>query len=203
MQGFFYVQAPRTVWLRLGAWNFYREGFWYGLTQGLRLTMTLAAGLALVYSTPADRIMHGLRSSGIPQGLCFLLMTALRFLPLIGRETRTAWLALRMRGFRLFRQSPVLSVQSCCGLLRPILAASVRRSEVLATSLVLRGFGGEIRIGPAIKDPLPVFQRILAVVALLATVVLLLLKLLQLLYLYELFYFPAFRPLYAFARAWL
>ena len=83
--------------------------------------------------------MIGLQRLGIPSGLCFLTVTALRH-PYRGRRD-----ALGTRGAQTPRaprmaQAPLAWLQVELGLMRPILARTLRRSRALAASMDTRGF---------------------------------------------------------------
>jgi energy-coupling factor transport system permease protein len=220
MQAVFYQQAPRTPWV---AWYpesdfwrsifgaeglaIYREGFTYGLTQGLRLVLALGSGLAVAFSTDASSLLAALRFYRVPYGIAFMAVTSLRFLPLLGREATMAWQAARMRGFSPYHCAPWTSGAVAFSLLRPVLASCVRRASVIAASVTSRGFtpdGGACSTpGRECSPSARVFSRLAVVVGILSTVALLSAKALYMAYLHEAYYRSELRPLYEFVRRWL
>lgn len=220
MQAVFYQQAPRTPWVawrpEQGFWYhlfgaeglaIYREGFLYGLTQGLRLVLALGAGLAVAFSTDASSLLSALRYYRVPYGIAFMTVTSLRFLPLLGREASMAWQAARMRGFSPYRCAPWTSGAVALSLLRPVLASCVRRASVIAASVTSRGFtpeGGAVEVtGRALSPSAQLFSRLVVATAILATLALLVVKALYVAYLHEVYYHTGLRPMYEFARRWL
>jgi energy-coupling factor transporter transmembrane protein EcfT len=220
MQAVFYQQAPRTPWFawhpEVGVWRdvfgpeglaLYREGFLYGLTQGLRLVLALGAGLSVAFSTDASSLLSALRFYRVPYGIAFMAVTSLRFLPLLGREASMAWQAARMRGFSPFQCAPWTSGTVAFSLLRPVLASCVRRASVIAASVTSRGFtpeGGAVGVtGRALSPSAQVLSLTAVAVGGLVTVALLSAKALYMAYLHEVCYSSELRPVYEFVRRWL
>lgn len=215
-QGLFYRMAPRTpllVWQPESAFlrsllgpeglALYSEGIAHGLTQGLRLVLAAAAGLALAFTTDPGQLLAGLSSFRVPYGLAFMSVTALRFAPLLAQESHIAWRAARLRGFSPWRTGPVTALSVMLGLLRPVLASCVRRATTLAASVSSRGFdpAQQRQIAGALR--MNAFSLLAAVTALLASAALAAAKVLYLLYIHDVFYRTELRELYQFVRAWL
>lgn len=220
LQAVFYQQAPRTPWVAWqpasGFWHeffgpgglaLYREGFLYGLTQGLRLVVALGAGLAVAFSTDASALLRALSYFRVPYGMAFMAVTSLRFLPLLGREVTTAWQAARMRGFSPWRCAPWTTGAVAMSLLRPVLASCVRRASVIAASVTSRGFTVDgVTATPQWADSTPIARIATCTVSVagaLLTVSLLLAKGLYGLYLHDIYYHTALRWVYEIVRQWL
>jgi len=220
LQAVFYQQVPRTAWFawrpETGFWNrvlgadglaLYREGFLYGVTQGLRLVLAIGSGLAVAFSTDATALLRGLRFYRVPYGVAFMAVTSLRFLPLLGREVATAWQAARMRGFSPYRCAPWTTGAVALSLLRPVLSSCVRRASVIAASVTSRGFtpegAGSTLAGPELRPAARHLSRAVVTLALLTTALLLAAKLLHFAYLNEVYYHSDLRPVYEFVRKWL
>ena len=214
-QAVFYRLAPRTELLAwkpqsdLGRFIFgaeglalYREGFAYGLTQGLRVVVAASAGLALAFSTDPGRLLSGLTFFRVPYGLAFMAVTALRFAPLLAQESAVAWRAARLRGFSPWRAGPLTSFGVTLGLIRPVLASCVRRATVLAASVTSRGFD-PAQVRGASTEKLGLVAWGVVLLSLAGSAALAAAKVLYLLYIHEIFYRSDLRGLYAFVRAWL
>lgn len=139
-QALFYGEQPRTAVVAMGPLTLWREGMMHGLVQSLRFVSVALAGVALAIATPPEKLMIGLQRLGIPSGLCFLTVTALRFIPTVGAETLWVREARRHRGRPVWRRRPLAWLQVELGLMRPILARTLRRSRALAASMDTRGF---------------------------------------------------------------
>lgn len=202
-QALFYAAQPRTPLLVLGPVTFWREGVLWGLAQSLRFIGLLLAGLALVRTTPVDRLYLALVALRLPFGVALMAATALRFLPVIGEELRQVRAARAARGRPIWARSPLAWLRLELRLLAPVVARSWRRASALAESLDARGFDPVAPRGTL--RPLRwrwADSAVLGVVAS-ATVGLCLARVLYLLYTAEALYIPALRPLYAVVRAWL
>lgn len=144
-QAIFYGEQPRTAVIALGPLTLWQEGMTHGLVQSLRFVSVSLAGVALAISTPPERLLIGLQRLGIPSGLCFLTVTALRFIPTMGAEALWVREARRHRGRSIWRRNPIAWLKVEIGLMRPILARTLRRSRALAASMDTRGFDPSAR----------------------------------------------------------
>jgi len=151
-QALFYREWPRTIVLTLipqelpvlgkitGGLYVYKEGFLYGLIQGLRFSTMTAAGLLLCWTTPPQKMLLGLVRLKIPYGIAFMFVTTLRFLPILLAEVFTVIEAQRLRGFNPLRLKGMFKFKGLMNTLLPVLANSVRRAGVLAASVESRAF---------------------------------------------------------------
>jgi energy-coupling factor transporter transmembrane protein EcfT len=151
-QGLFWSGTPRTVWIALlppGAFPFgvppglflYREGVLHGLLESLRghALIWLAAGLVARYG--AEELVRGLRALGLPGAASLLAVLALRQMPVLIAEARTAWTALRLKGLG--------AVAAARALPTPLLTGHLRRADEIAAALQSRG------LGTGTEEPLP------------------------------------------------
>lgn len=196
-QALFYAERPRVAWLSLGPLVLWREGAWHGLVQSLRLVAMGLAGASVALSTAPDRLLQGLVALRVPWGVGFLAVTALRMVPLVGRE----WLqvrAARQRGVP--PTAPWARLRDELLLLRPVIARAVRRARTLAEALDARGFDPAGGRRPRRPLAMPPVEGALLATALSAAVAVAGVEGLYRLYLAEILYLPALRPLYAWAR---
>jgi len=213
-QALFYAQLPRQILFTIlpesfpllgpltGGIHVYLQGLEHGLLQSLRFGLTLTAGFWVCFCTEPRDILTGATSLRLPRRLAFMLMTGLRFVPLITREAFTVIQAQRLRGVNPARRVFWAPVRTARQILEPVLAGCVRRSGTLALSAELRGFSTEgDRV--AIVTPANLVSRLVGLLLLVSGVSLLLAKALLWLYLGGLFYLPELRPLYAFCEEYL
>ncbi len=211
-QGLFYQNFPRTVLFyvippfKLLGRDFcglaiYRQGLYYGAVQALRFLAGMFAGLSLCISTPVERLFLALSRLPIPQGLSFLSVSAIRFLPVVADELRRVRQALRLKGYQPLACGLFESIRTELSVVLPVLSGAIRRSQDLADALLTRGFNPL-----ALKSqdlPWPSWEKLTSLLFLLTALVALGIKLLFWLYLQEVLYLEGLRGLYAFARHWL
>lgn len=217
-QAIFYSAVPRTTLATLvpsfeiGGWRFsglrlFREGAWHGLAQSLRMLAVTITGLAVCQSTSPERLLAALVRLKVPVAVGFMVSTALRFVPLLASEYSMVRQARRLRGYRIrpFRRGQGLAAAARgeLSLVVPILGSAVRRATALATSVTSRGFDPQARrtFYPPLRmrraERVGVFALLVAFGLLLAT------KSAYWLYVGEIYYHPALRGVYDFARRWL
>jgi energy-coupling factor transporter transmembrane protein EcfT len=83
--GYIWLVTPDTpiIGIITGGIPLSLQGAVYGLIQSLRILAMVNASVALVMTTPFNRIIIGLRQLGIPSVFAFMLATAVRFVPTI------------------------------------------------------------------------------------------------------------------------
>lgn len=149
-QALFFAQTPRTPLLVLvspetpvlgmvtGGLYVYREGIIYGAVQGLRAASMLSLGLLVCWTGDPRQLLHALLAWRLPPQAAFMLVTSIRFLPVLAAETGEIITALQLRsdskGGRtaIIRHLPYVA--------KPLLARCLRRAQTLALSVVSRGF---------------------------------------------------------------
>jgi len=202
-QSLFYGQQPRTALFEMGPFVFWREGLNHGLVQSLRFIGISLAGIALAISTPPDKLLSAMQKFGIPSGLCFLTVTALRFVPTVGNELLAVRAARRHRSGGRINRRPWVVLATELGLLMPVLARSLRRARSLAESMHIRGFDPQaVRTARRTitwtgRDTWVMTGSLTAFLAICGA------KFLYLLYTLEIAYIPDLRPLYGWCREWL
>lgn len=128
---------PMVVLVFLTGWFFF--DLQQALFQALRLFNLLAASLLVFQGLDIEQIAEALRQFGVPRDPVFLLTTAMRYVPLIGRQIRRIMDAQRARGLDLrFR---VTNVTRFLSLILPLLVQCFMLSDALALALETRGFG--------------------------------------------------------------
>lgn len=213
-QALFYSRDPRTVIACLlppatplfgpltGGVFVYREGLEYGAVQALRSANMLSVGLLVSWTSDPRQLLRGFLAWKMPYELAFMLITALRFLPVIFQETAVVLTAQRLRGFRPLRAlSPRRLIQTAFQTLFPILGRTLRRAATLAASVESRGFGRGVRYTE--RKAWPATALLLCWAAILATALLLLLKAVDALQFTGVVYFPAWRALYDMMKVWM
>ncbi|TWH49148.1 energy-coupling factor transporter transmembrane protein EcfT [Sporomusa sp. KB1] len=213
-QALFYSREPRTIIACLlapatpgigaltGGVYIYREGLEYGAVQALRSGTMLTLGLLINWTSDPRQLLRSLLSWKLPYELGFMVLTGLRFLPVIFQETGIVLTAQRLRGFNPFRAlSPQRLIQTAFQTLFPILARTLRRAATLASSVESRGFGRETP-----QAALPVWshqERFFCHTMLLTVCGLILLKIMDALQFNGLYYVSSWRGVYDLMKVWL
>lgn len=213
-QALFYNQEPRTMiaclvspatpWI--GEWTggvfIYREGLEHGAVQALRSGIMLTCSLLLCWTTDSRQLLQCFLHWRMPYPVAFMLITSLRFLPVIFEETAVVLTAQRLRGFEPVRSlSPFRWVQTALHVLFPILARALRRAATLALSVESRGFGRNDR-----RVDLPVWpltERLVCGVIFAALGIGATLKILYAMQFNGIAYFSSFHFIYDFMAVWL
>jgi energy-coupling factor transport system permease protein len=210
-QALFYSQLPRTVIFTIirpetpilggltGGFYVYQEGFRYGAVQGLRSAIMLSAGLLMAWTTDARKMLNGLVRLKIPYNIAFMVVTSIRFLPIILAEVATIITVQRLRGFKPTRAGTGM-IKTAINTLTPTLANCVRRAGVLAISVEGRAFRAhdtrtylkELRL--TFLDRAIIFTGVTLAVAVITS------KILYGLYASEIYYCSDLRELYTFVR---
>lgn len=210
-QGIFYRSYPRNVLFRITSANLifpeglalYREGIRHGLLQSCRLLAASFTGFAICFSTAPSQFLSGMRSMKVPYSLAFMTVSAVRFIPIAIQEFFTVRTALRIKGYRPFKAGLRKTVAVEISVLRPVIGATIRRSEETAMSILARGFNFHTERTSCFDKPLHPCERIAIAIIIAATTATAAVKVVFLLYIHEFYYSETLRPLYAFVREWL
>ncbi len=210
-QGLFYNEFPRHVLIVLMKPNMflkdglkiYQQGIHHGLIQSFRLMAMFFTGYAICFSTEPDRFMAGLLAMRVPFSLSFMVVTAIRFLPVVTNEFRTVRTAMRLKGYRAFHSSIFHTVKTEIAGLRPVLAGTIRRSKEVALSILTRGFDIDGKRTTLYEEHFKPSHWIILAVMIIFVAGLMYCKIMFWLYQNEFCYSQELRPLYVFVRTWL
>ncbi|MBQ8920471.1 MAG: energy-coupling factor transporter transmembrane protein EcfT [Acidaminococcaceae bacterium] len=149
-QALFFSQIPRTPLFVLisldtpvlgavtGGLFIYREGILYGAVQGLRAATMLSLGLLVCWTSDPRQLLNALLAWHLPPQVAFMLVTAIRFLPVLAAETGEIITALQLRSDTQRGRTAI--IQHIPYIAKPLLARCLRRAQTLALSVVSRGF---------------------------------------------------------------
>lgn len=133
------------------------SGMEVALITGLRMTaMTLIFIVMLATTRMQDITAALVRQCRVPYEYAFMLTAALRFIPDFIAESKAVQEAQACRGYR--PQGNIMKrIAAYVAVVEPLVLKAVTKSETMALSLELRGFGGHRRsfaasIGFSIKD---------------------------------------------------
>lgn len=148
-QALFFAENPKTPIVTLISPDFpvlgtltdglyiYREGIIYGAVQGMRSAALLSTGLLLCWTSDPRQLLKGLTAWRLSPQAAFMLVTALRFFPVLAAEAGEVLIALRLRAASESGRHG--SLRYLPFLIKPLLVRCLRRSQTLALSVVSRG----------------------------------------------------------------
>lgn len=122
----------------------------------IRFVAAFGVGAHLIATTSPTQLSAALRAWRLPRALSVTLAVMLRFFPVVATESAAVLDAMRLRGLTGatgLARHPILSMERFTV---PMIAASLRASEDLSASAILRGLGSRRR--PVSLDP-PRFGR--------------------------------------------
>lgn len=148
-QALFFAQTPRTAEAVLippdfpllgsftGGLYIYREGVIYGAVQGLRSASMLSLGLLICWTSDPRQLLKGLTAWHLSPQAAFMMVTAIRFFPVMAAEAGEVMTALRLRsGSESGRHGVIRHLPY---ILKPLLARCIRRAQTLSLSALSRG----------------------------------------------------------------
>ncbi|WP_449283733.1 energy-coupling factor transporter transmembrane component T [Leucobacter sp.] len=122
----------------------------------IRFVAAFGVGAHLIATTSPTQLSAALRAWRLPRALSVTLAVMLRFFPVVAAESAAVLDAMRLRGLAGttgLARHPILGMERFTV---PMIAASLRASEDLSASAILRGLGSRRR--PVSLDP-PRFGR--------------------------------------------
>lgn len=149
-QALFYAQTPRTPLFVLVSPEsgflgqitdglfIYREGILYGAVQGLRSASMMTLGLLICWNSDPRQLLNALLAWKLSPQVAFMLVTSIRFLPVLASETGEVITALQLRSDSQSGRTAV--IRHLPYIAKPLLARCLRRAQTLALSVVSRGF---------------------------------------------------------------
>ena len=117
-----------------------------GVLQGLTMTFRTVGALLpigiMIMLTPANDLAAAVvRHFRVPYKYAFAVTAILRFIPMLTGEMNQIIQAQTARGCDLDRGGPVKKFRRMIPLTIPLLSSSVKKTEQMAISLEVRGFG--------------------------------------------------------------
>lgn len=224
VQAVFYDAYPRTPLLYLlppnlvsasapvigGLWEgvaVYYEGFTHGIAQSLRMMAPMTLGLLIFWTEDPIRVLTGLNKLKLPYAVSFMVMTCLRFIPIVVGEAKVTLDSQRLRKHKPFDVKGIIFgygiYKTTVLVMAPLLANCVRKSVNMARSADGRAFQAtgqrtelhETRMGAG--DKIIIFSSTVVMFTLLTG------KFLFYLWMADRYSNDALRPLYWFAHHYL
>ena len=115
------------------------SGFQTALLVNLRLLIIILSALIVVVGEARDYLL-ALTTCKVPYEIAFMVLAALRFLPMLREEAKDILSAARMRGLRLKKTSLKAQAGAYISIVIPVVAGVIGRAEQLSIAMEARGF---------------------------------------------------------------
>ena len=135
--GFLVGEIVLGQW-RLGIWS---GGLLGGMGLALRFINVIASSFLFVTVTDPNHLAYSLMQAGLPYRLGFMLITALRFIPVFHRELNQVRSAQMAKGIELKKTSWRKLGQYVYYLLLPLVLSALGKVDFLTISMESRAFG--------------------------------------------------------------
>ncbi len=124
--------------LSLSVWS---EGLLGGLSMMLRFVNIISSSYLFVATTDPNRLAYSLMQVGLPYRFGFMLITALRFIPVFQQELEQVKNAQMAKGIDMEGLSPRKLLRAVRYLLVPLVISALSKVDFLSNSMEGRAFG--------------------------------------------------------------
>ena len=127
--------------LQLGSFDITTGAVYLAVLYGVRFLNILLVSYLFVLTTSPSDLAYSFMQVGVPYRLAFLIVTAMRLVPLFIEEGERIWIAQKMRGASITTKDIKRSALHFQVYLNAVLIAMVKRIDALAISMESRSFG--------------------------------------------------------------
>lgn len=142
VQGLFWPNG--TPVLTLGPLSLKQEGIEFAIRSTGRFIMLVGSFLLLTFTTRPDGLMLALTQHGVPNGIAYVILSTMQFVPRFQTKANTILDAQRSRGLET-EGNLLVRFRALLPLIQPLLLGSIVDIEERAIALEVRAFG---RAGP-------------------------------------------------------
>ena len=104
-----------------------------------RLLIVILSALIVAVGDTRDYLL-AMTQSKIPYEIAFMVLAALRFLPLLREEAQDVLCAAQMRGMKMKKTGLKHKAGAYISIILPVVAGAIRRSEQMSIAMEARGF---------------------------------------------------------------
>ena len=115
------------------------SGFEAAVLVNLRLLIIILSALIVAVGETRDYLL-AMTQCKIPYEIAFMVLAALRFLPMLREEAHDVLCAARMRGLRMKKTGLKAQARAYISIMIPVAAGAIRRAEQLSIAMEARGF---------------------------------------------------------------
>lgn len=122
-------------------WNITYGGLFQGMTFLLRMLILVLTSMIFQWTTPLEELTQLLQKLKLPSQLSFMLVTAIRFIPVLNRKRVLIMEAQKARGAYIPEKGIGVPIQTFLPLVIPMFASSIQMANTLSMAMMSRGFG--------------------------------------------------------------
>ena len=126
-------------------WLLFGRSFQYSLSMGIRIVSLIIAGLFFLSTTSIEEFTFGLNKLRLPYPFCFSVGLSFRLVPLFIYSIWTIIQAQKARAYDFQTGNIIVRIRKYTPLLVPSFASALRRIDLLAQGLEVRGFGLKLK----------------------------------------------------------
>ena len=115
------------------------SGFDTAVLISLRLLIVILSALFVVVGQSRDYLL-ALTQLKVPYEIAFMVLVALRFLPMLREEAHDVLCASQLRGLKLKKAGLKKQAGAYISIVLPVVAGAIRRAEHLSIAMEARGF---------------------------------------------------------------
>jgi len=115
------------------------SGFDTAVLVSLRLLIVICSALVVASGDTRDYLL-AFTECKVPYDIAFMVLAALRFLPMLREEAHDVMCAAQMRGLRLKKTGLRGRASAYISVVIPVVAGAIRRAEQLSIAMEARGF---------------------------------------------------------------
>jgi len=115
------------------------SGFLAAVSVNLRLLIVVLGALIVLTGEPRDYLL-ALTQCKLPYEIAFMVLAALRFLPMLRDEARDVLCAAQMRGLRIKKAGLIKKLRAYASIILPVTAGAISRAGQLSVAMEARGF---------------------------------------------------------------
>ena len=115
------------------------SGFDTAVFVSLRLLIVILSALIVAAGNTRDYLL-AMTQCKVPYEIAFMVLAALRFLPMLREEAQDVLCAAQMRGMRIKKTSLKRKAGAYISIVLPVVAGAIRRAEQLSIAMEARGF---------------------------------------------------------------
>ncbi|HVJ47620.1 energy-coupling factor transporter transmembrane component T [Desulfitobacterium sp.] len=144
--GNLHFQQERSQTVLLEVWpafhlNITYGGLYRGITYLLRMLILILSSMTFLQTTSLEKLTQLLQKLKVPAQFSFMIMTAIRFIPVLNRKRILILEAQKARGAHIPEKGAFVPIRTFLPLVVPLFAGSIQMANTLSMAMMSRGFG--------------------------------------------------------------
>jgi energy-coupling factor transport system permease protein len=144
--GYLHFQHERNqtvlleVWPALH-WSITLGGLFRGITYLLRILILVLSSMIFLQTTSLEKLTQLMQNLKVPAQFSFMIVTAIRFIPVLNRKRILILEAQKARGAHIPERGAWVPIRTFLPLVIPMFAGSIQMANTLSMAMMSRGFG--------------------------------------------------------------